>query len=508
MSTREPRWKFTELLVMLIAVVPAMLWPGDNLWTNDEPRLIANAFHSNAAWHPAWGGLWGNFGIRYGPLPTHIYQLLLCLTHDPLVLAALRGALASAVTAGSLLWLARSAGMSPWFAAAALITPPVLQFQRLLWDASFTIPLGAFVLAAFAAFVRGGNVRSLVATITGAAFLATIHPQALPLSGAVCGFLLWENRPALLRHRKPLGIALGIFLALHAAFFGKFVYEVAQRLGGAVASGYPSGKAPHIAILSPVLGGRLLAAPQDAYAPTGPDAWMQMLTTIIYPLCWIGIALAAWHAWRLWKNRAQPAHENETAAAATQRVRETLAAVAFATVVMQGVLFAAMRVPSGAQYFFGAFAAHVCLAWLAVEALPWLWLRGAVTAAYGFAGAWLSLHSMWTAHRDGSPVEPMQPTLGQQATLVRTLAQYDSPAVFSDMPHLQNYPQGVRSLMLLMPHSSGKKGARIFVTHRTGADAKRGDFFTRELGETEMLPASAKPIDITPLPEGWYPKSP
>lgn len=497
-----------HLLVMLIAVVPAVLWPGDNLWTNDEPRLIANAFHSNAAWHPAWGGLWGNFGIRYGPLPTHIYQLLLCITHDPLVLAALRGALASAVTAGSLLWLARSAGMSPWFAGAVLIAPPVLQFQRLLWDASFTIPLGAFVLAAFAAFVRGGSARSLVGAVTGAAFLATIHPQALPLSGAVWGFLLWRHRPALFRHRKPLGIALGIFLALHAAFFGKFVYEIAQRLGGAVASGYPSGKAPQVAILAPFLGGKLLAAPQDAYAPPGPDAWMQMLTMLIYPLCWIGIALGAWHAWRFWKNRAQSATKSEAARTDTRRVRATLAAVTFATVAMQGLLFAAMRVPSGAQYFFGTFAAHVCLAWIAVETLPWLWARSAITAAYGFASAWLSLHSMWTAHRDGCPIEPLQPTLGQQTALARTLSQYDSSAVFSDVPHLQNYSQGVRSLLLLMPQSSGKKGARILVTLRADAYAKRGDFSTRELSDIEALPDSAKPIDITPLPEGWYPKSP
>ncbi len=493
--------------MLLIAVVPAVLWPGDNLWTNDEPRLIANAFHSNAAWHPAWGGLWGNFGIRYGPLPTNIYQLLLCITHDPLLLAALRGALASAVTAGSLLWLARSAGFSPWFVAAVLIAPPVLQFQRLLWDASFTIPLGAFVLAAFVSFVRHGNVRSLVATITGSAFLATIHPQALPLSGAVCGFLLWRHRPELLRHRKPLSLALGIFFTLHAAFFGKFVYEVAQRFGGAVATGYPSGVAPRVAILAPFLGGKLLGAPADAYAPHGPDAWMQMLTTIIYPLCWAGIALCAWHAWRLWKRRAQPAVKNENTPDAMRRSRQALAAVTLATVAMQGLLFAAMRVPSGAQYFFGTFAAHVALAWLAVEALPWIWLRGAVTAAYGFAGAWLSLHSMWTAHRDGCPVEPMQPTLGQQAELARTLSRYDSPTVFSEVPHLQNYPQGVRSLMLLVPPSSREKGARILVSASTATGAKRGDFSLRELAETEPLPESAKPVVITPLPELWYPGS-
>ncbi|MEO6741777.1 MAG: hypothetical protein ABIP20_16150 [Chthoniobacteraceae bacterium] len=505
MSARGLRWNAAAVFVMLAAVIPAVLWPGDNLWTNDEPRLIANAWHSNAEWHPAWGGLWGNLGIRYGPLPTQIYQFLLCLTHDPLVLAALRGALSSAVTAASLLWLARSAGMSPWFAGAALVAPPVLQFQRLLWDASFTIPLGALALAALAAYLRGGTRRSLVTAITASAFLATIHPQALPLSGAIVGFLLWKHRPALRRHRRPIGIALAIFLVLNAVFFGQLVHLIFTRLSGAVASGYPGGKAPHIAILAPFLGGRLLAAPADAYASTGPDAWMQMLTTIIYPLCWAGIAVAVCCARRHWKNRGAEIPGDSALPASPHAVRECLALVALATVIMQGLLFAAMRVPSGAQYFFGTFAAHVCLAWLAVEALPWLWLRGAISAVYGFAGAWLSFHGMWTAHRDGCPVEPMQPTLGQQTALAHSLGSYDSPLVFSDVPHLQDYPQGVRSLMLLVPHSSGKKGARILVAQRPGAGALRGDFDMRELGGTEAIPDSAKPIIITPLPEGWYP---
>jgi len=42
----------------------------------------------------ARGGLWGNFGIRYGPLPTWIYQALLLLSHDPVTLVAIRAFIA------------------------------------------------------------------------------------------------------------------------------------------------------------------------------------------------------------------------------------------------------------------------------------------------------------------------------------------------------------------------------------------------------------------------------
>ena len=461
--------------------------------------------------------MWGNFGIRYGPFPTQLYQLLLCLTHDPLALAALRGGICAVITAASLLWLARSANFSPWFAGALLVAPPVLHFQRLMWDASFTIPLGALALAALAAHLRRGGGKCLVTSLTSSAFLATVHPQALPLAVAIGALIFWKHRPALRRNWKPLRITLAVFLALNAVFFGQLSQLIVTRLSGAVAAGYPGGDAPHVATLAPFLGGRLLAAPPDAM-PGGlaelfhkngialtTDAWMQLLSSLIYPLCWVGIALAGWRAWFHWKNRGAQIPGDNSVPAPAPAVRESLALVVLATVIMQGLLFAAMRVPSGAQYFFGTFAAHACLAWLAVEALPRAWMRAATTAAIGLAGAWISFHGMWITHRDGSHVEPMQPTLGTQFALVQTLNRYSAPAVFTDAPHFQQYAQGVRALRLLLPPATGKAGARLLITHVISPDGRRDEFDVRELDSAESIPASATPMDITPLPENWYP---
>ncbi|MEQ1853614.1 MAG: hypothetical protein ABMA01_18710 [Chthoniobacteraceae bacterium] len=493
---RPSRRIFAEALVMLIALVPALLWPGDTLWTNDEPRLLANAWHANQAWHPAWGGLWGNFGIRYGPFPTQFYQFLLSLTHDPLLLAMLRAGICASVSAGSLLWLARSAGLSPWFAGAALAAPLVVHFHRLMWDASFAMPLGALALASLAAYLRRGRVWCLVLSIVSTAFFATIHPQDLPLAAAIGGMLAWSHRPALRVHRKPLLIALAVFLALNGVFFVQLAHLIFTRLGGAVSSGYPGGESPGIALLAPFLGGNLLGGESSWRTPGAVDAWMRLQAAIIYPLCWAGIGIAALCA--SGRGRCPVG----TALDPTAATRRDIMVVALATVVMQGLLFAVMRVPSGAQYFFGTFAVHIFLAWLAVESLPRPWLRFACTAAYGVACGWLSLHALWLTHRDGSAIEPLQPTLGSQAELARTLNRAGARSIFTDVAHLQNYAQGVRALRLLLPPAEADSAPRLLVRYRSG---RRGEFDVSEMSAPSEQPEGFSEVDVTPLPEGWYP---
>src|SRR5688572_19572819 len=150
-SRRRRSWWLAAVVTMAAALVPAVLWAGDISWMNDEPRLLAKAYHANARFRPETEGLSGNFGIPYGPLPTHIYQLLLLITHDPVTLATIRAALCAGVTAIALLWLARSLRLNPWFAAAIVLAPYVWMYNRILWDASFAIPIGALALAAYAA---------------------------------------------------------------------------------------------------------------------------------------------------------------------------------------------------------------------------------------------------------------------------------------------------------------------------------------------------------------------
>jgi hypothetical protein len=145
---------FLPWLLALAALLPVVLWPGDVSWLIDEPRLIANAFYFNQDQIPAHTGLFGNFGVPYGPVPTQIYQLLLAITHNPLALVVLRGLLCAGLTSLGLLWLARTLGLRGWFAAAILVSPNIVAFHRILWDASFTIPLGTLALAGLADFLQ------------------------------------------------------------------------------------------------------------------------------------------------------------------------------------------------------------------------------------------------------------------------------------------------------------------------------------------------------------------
>jgi hypothetical protein len=85
-------------LLVFAALLPTLLWPGDATWINDEPRLIASAWYANQDGRLATGGLWGNFGVRYGPLPTQIYQALLLLSHEPETLLFLRAASCAVVS--------------------------------------------------------------------------------------------------------------------------------------------------------------------------------------------------------------------------------------------------------------------------------------------------------------------------------------------------------------------------------------------------------------------------
>jgi hypothetical protein len=114
---------------------------GDVSFLIDEPRLLAMAWHANHDGVLATTGLAGNFGVRYGPLAVQVYQALLLITHDPYALVILRGLLCGGVTAFGLLWLARTLKFPAWFAVAVLVAPLIVTYQRVLWDASFALPV-------------------------------------------------------------------------------------------------------------------------------------------------------------------------------------------------------------------------------------------------------------------------------------------------------------------------------------------------------------------------------
>ena len=508
-ASHLPKLHPQALALVLLALVPVVLWPGDVSWLIDESRILAAAWHANHAGQLADGGLYGNFGIRYGPLPTQIYQALLLLTHHPTTLVILRGLLCAGVTGGALLWLARTLALPAWFAAAVLVSPHVVAYQRILWDASFTMPIGALAFAAFADFLRTQRPRSLRVCVGASAVLPLIHPQALALAVPIFGWLAWRHRGALWRDRRALAV-LGVALfALHAAYFFAVTGQLLARFSGSVQRGYPGGGSRAASALAPLLGGRLLGGADYLESLARPaalptlQAAAQWSARLIYPLIWLGLALSAARVRRMFCDARKTGSAWENLA-----LRDAVTAVALAGLSGQALLFGLMRIPSLPQYFFGTFVLHVLMAWFAVEALS-RWRAGALPGVlYAASGAVLTVSAMLVIHAHGFE-KPYWPTLGNDVEVVRDLNHFTDTTVQTDVTVLQKNPQILRALRLLLPPAAGAAPSEspLYLHYVGGRPTSRIHLVWLQVvpGETNQPPPRHEPLDVTPLPKNWVP---
>lgn len=496
------RFRFALALALfaLFALVPVVLWPGDVSWLIDEPRILAAAWHANHGGQLADGGLYGNFGIRYGPLPTQIYQALLLLTHDPRVLVLLRGLGCAAVTSGALLWLARSLALPAWFAAALVVSPHLVNYHRVLWDANFCLPLGTLAFAALADFLRTARPLSLRICTGASAVLPLIHPMALALAGPVLGWLAWRERAALWRDRRALAVVGAGLLALHAQYLWHVPGQLVARLSGSVEKGYPGGASRAASALAPLLGGRLLSGADylENLARPAPLPALQMAAQwsaqLIYPLIWLGLALGLWRVWRAWRTGEKFS------------VRENMTAVALAGLFVQAGLSGLMRIPALPQYFFGSYVLHAFMAWLAVEALS-RWRAGALPGVlYGAGAAVLTVSAALVLHAHGFE-KPRWPTLGNSSAVARKLNLFSDTTVETDAAVLQRNPQILRTLRLLFPPQLGEEqraSGRLFVSNFNMQHDGKIDLAEIQSEDGQSPPG--RPLDVTPLPKNWVPE--
>jgi hypothetical protein len=493
------------LCLAVLALVPVVLWPGDVSWLTDESRIIASAWHANHDRQLAAGGLYGNFGIRYGPLPTQIYQALLLITHDPVTLVVIRGLLCAGATAAALLWLARTLALPAWFAAALLVSPYMVAYQRVLWDASFCMPLGALAFAAFADFLSTRRAWSLRLCVGASAALPLIHPQALACGAPLLGWLVWRHRPDLWRDRRGLAM-LGVgFLALHGFYIVQATGQLFARLFSSMEHGYPGGGSRLKSALAPLLGGRLLCGAdylEKLARPAGLptlQAVARWSSLLVYPLAWLGIGLSAYRARALFTAAGRGNLE-------ALSVRDRVAMVALAGLVIQLFLAGVMRIPAQPQYFFGAFILHAFVAWLAVDFLR-QWRGGAVPGVlYGVGSAVLTVSAALVIHAHGFEHKAIRwPTMANDVAMVRTLNRFSEPEVFSDIELYEKHPQILRTLRLLLPPMPGAAGrGRILLRYRTEEPAT-GQVESIELPADAAVPPDAVRLDVSPLPKDWVP---
>ena len=474
--------------LVVLALLVIVLWPGDVSWLMDEPRLIANAWHANHDHELAMGGLYGNFGIRYGPLGTQVYQVLLLITHDPFVLIVLHALLCAGITGFALLWLARSLELPGWLVAGVLVSPHVAAYQRVLWDASFAMPVGALALASFADFLRTQRAWSLRLCVAMSVLIPTIHPQSLPLAAPILGWLLWRHRDALWNDRRGLGIVAAVLLVFDGFYFVQFAGQLLARLGGSVQKGYPGGGSHALSALAPFLGGRLLSGADylQTLARPSASAWLHAAAQggalLIYPLTWLGIGAAMREVWR--KKFAQ------------LNARQGVMLVLLAGLVFQMLLFGAMRIPAAPQYYFGTFALHALAALLAVDVLRRWRVGVALGTLYFLGAAFLTVEAAVSIHRYGFE-RPQWPTLSSSVNIVHELNRFSDKTARTNNAVYIKAPQVLRTLRLLLPSSSATApdtGGRLFIT----------DSVT-ELPSDAEAPTGSQVIDITPLPKNWVP---
>jgi hypothetical protein len=494
--------------LILLGLALTALWPGDVSWLMDEPRLIATAWHLNHDGQIAVGGLYGNFGIRYGPLPTQIYQLLLLVTHDPLTLVVLRSVLCAGVSGFGLLWLGRSLGLPGWFAAGVMVSPYVVAYNRVLWDASFAMPVGVLALAAFADFLRTRRNWSLCGCVLASVLAVTIHPQALPLTVSILGWLGWQHRAALWQARRALVITGLVVLLLNGFYFVQFAGQLAARLSGSVQKGYPGGGSHWISALAPLLGGRLLCGADylEKLARPGAPEWLHtaaaFCATLFYPLAWAGILFAGRTAWQVFQRRKTASADNASA-----DPREAVAIVVFIALGLQALLFGLMRIPAAPQYFFGTFVLHVVVAWLAVNALRPRRIGIFLGALYATGCATLTLEAALSIHEHGYE-RPLWPTLANSVSVVRQFDRFGVATVFTTVAVYQKSPQALRTLRLLLPPDPGAPldiRHQPFVTRASGNETKPGEAIVLELPSISLPPRGSQEIEVTPLPEDWVP---
>ncbi len=492
------------VFLVLLSMLPLVLWPEDVSWCIDEPRLVAAAWHANNDGHLAAHGLYGNFGVCYGPVPTQIYQLLLAITHDPGTVVLLRALLTAAITGASLLWLGRALNLPCWFAAAVLVSPQITNYHRILWDASFTIPIGALALAAFVNFARTRRPWPLRIAIAASLEIPLIHPQALPLALPILGYLVWQHRRDLWNDRRGILWTVAVLLIFNAKYIIIATFNVIWRFTHGTAASYPGQGSRLVSLLAPFFGGNLLNGYDYAMTkarPPGPE-WLVMLVSwsarMVYPLAWLGIGSALWRFPLIFKALRQK----------LAPVSAFDAAIFVGVVAMgfQALIFGGLRIPLGPQYYFGTFALHAFYAWLGVELLRKVRLSALVGGAYGLSCAYLTCSVAYVMHYHGYDSAGW-PTIRNAVELTKALNEFEDTVAYTAVDVFKTYPQPLRTVRLLIPPQADRpqrKSKGLLITYAQKDGKNSGEMIVTELNGASP-PAGAKVMDVSPLPRDWVP---
>ncbi len=450
----------TPLVALAAACAVPLLFPGDAPFINDEPRLIANAFLSNQQHRLAHFGLQGTQGYSYGPLPTWVYQALLLLSRDLSIVVFWRALFVTALTAASLVWLARTAKLWPWFSVAIMLSPYLWFYSRALWDNSFCIPVAGLAFAGYVAFVERETAPSFALLIAALWALTFIHLMSLALTVPIALHLALTRRTALWRY-KWVGLAISAIAVGAAHSYCSYLLRAPH-----LASGHPSLRAA----LFPLLAPRYFSATGLEYffgpAHLQSVAWLGWLaracswvSMLSYPLVWGGMALAVAETLRAIQARRLSTRQHAIILALT---------VLGAQMALNGLT----GTEGHPHYYNATWIAFAVFAWLTAD---WLATRAmAIFAPYACALAASLLLLVATIRIHGGTRENYGPTLANQMEIAAELARYPpSTPLQLNVRNYQLYPHALATLRLLRPVQpvGADRPSRLFVVYASSDPA-------------------------------------
>lgn len=515
-SRSSRQFVIAAIVTLLLAIVPAVIWPGAISWMCDEPVLVAQACYFNQAHELANRGLAGNMGVPYGPLPTQYYQALLLVTHNLPAIVAIHAFTLSSVLAVSLLWLSRSLRLTPWFAACVVLCPYLWWGQRVLWDASFALPLGMLAVAAYASFLRTDSGKSLGLAMAAGLMGPLIHLQGLPLLLAFAGHLLLHRPSALRRHWMPVLIGVAVIFSLNAGYL-HLILQLLPSIQGILGQGYPNPVSRASSLSGPMLGGALLDGEYFVRAikeMTGPGRSVEaavLVSRIITPLIWVGMACAVVSLVRSAGRRAIPptAEGAQPVGVDVTGARREFFRISLVCLGLQLVMAVSLHVPPLPQYTFGTFPIHVLFGWFAVDLLQRVRLGLIVTAAWGLSLAYITLGSAWQIHRDGWSRWLFSASLDNQIEVARELNRYSDTTVWTNVRTYKSRPtaQALQCLRVILPPDPAMVQIRsphgLLIRYKTSDDPNSSWIELVEKDGETPNPPETEEMDVAPWPRAY-----
>lgn len=218
-------WKKTAFAAaIVIASLISLVFPGDAPFIYDEPSLFLSAYIANLNHSLASTGLAGSIGVKYGPLPTWIYQVILIITNSPASWVLIKALFMISIITGGLFLMARATGLWKWVIPLALTSPYIWYYSRNLWDNVFLLPFSSLAIGSYAYYLSCKSSKALLCAFAMALLMPFIHFMAIPLSVVILmhmGLFTWKQT---WKVRTCAVLIVSVILIFHMGYFNYLLF--------------------------------------------------------------------------------------------------------------------------------------------------------------------------------------------------------------------------------------------------------------------------------------------